>query len=182
MPEKKGSIIGKIGGSVLRLMGGIFSINEFFPQARVEVTAERYLFTKIAYLQPLKKTLQDIELQEDLKWPNEESKELFSLFVEEIQFIVTSLNFSTLLKAFSRYNLKILFNRLTLLFAQKKKAGMKMSELLPPLYKIVQEEFLKQNQAEFRDRYHSSELKKALKIVASEEGEEMGEVDKGKTF
>ena len=77
--------------------------------------------------------------------------------------------------------MKILFNRLTLLFAQKKKTGMKMSELLPPLYKIIQEEFLKQNQTEFRDRYHSSELRKALKVVASEEGQEGGEGE-GKTF
>ena len=46
----------------MKLMGGVFSIGDFLPQAKVEVTAERYLFTKIAYLQPLKKALNDIEL------------------------------------------------------------------------------------------------------------------------
>ena len=50
------------------------------------------------------------------------------------------------------------------------------------MYKIVQEEFLKQSQTEFRDRYHSSELKKALKIVASDEGQEGEENDEGKSF
>ena len=127
MPERRISLVGKIGGSVLKFMGGVFSIGEFLPQAKVEVTAERYLFTKIAYLQPLKKALNDIELSENIKWPNKESRELFSLLVEEIQFIVTSVNFSTLLKANSRYNMKILLNRLTLLFSQRKKTGMKMS-------------------------------------------------------
>ena len=62
MPERKSSLVGIIGGSVLKLMGGVFSIGELFPQARVEVTAERYLFTKVAYLQPLKKAVNDIEL------------------------------------------------------------------------------------------------------------------------
>ena len=45
-----------------------------------------------------------------------------------------------------------------------------MTELLPSLYKILQEEFLKMNMGEFRDRYHSSELKRALKVVAQHEG------------
>ena len=67
------------------------------------------------------------------------------------------MNFSTLLKAFTRYNLKILRNRIYLLLIQKKKVeGIKVAELLPPLYKILQEEFLKMNMGEFRDRYHSS--------------------------
>ena len=53
--------------------------------------------------------------------------------------------------------MKILRNRIYLLLIQKKKVeGIKVAELLPPLYKILQEEFLKMNMGEFRDRYHSS--------------------------
>jgi hypothetical protein len=83
-----------------------------------------------------------------------------------MQFIITSLNFSTLLRSYSRYNLKILQNRLTLLYQAKKRTSFKFSELLPLLYKIIQEEFLRVNQLELREKYHNEKLKRAL-LVAS---------------
>jgi hypothetical protein len=75
---------------------------------------------------------------------------LFGLVVEEIQSSLQSLNFSLLLKAYADYNLKILHNRIQLLLAQKKKVSIKFSELLPLLYKILQEEFLRQEQFQYR--------------------------------
>ena len=124
----------------------MFSFAGMLPQAKVEISAQRYLFTKVAYLQPLKKAVSELEQPSGLTWPNKESRQLFSLLVEEMQFIITSLNFSTLLRSYSRYNLKILQNRLTLLYQAKKRTSFKFSELLPLLYKIIQEEFLKVNQ------------------------------------
>ena len=35
MPEKKTSVLAKIGGGMLKLMGGVFSVGELFPQAKV---------------------------------------------------------------------------------------------------------------------------------------------------
>ena len=60
VPEKKTSIFGKVGGSILKLMGGVFSVGELFPQAKVEISTQRYLFTKMAYLQPLKKATNEL--------------------------------------------------------------------------------------------------------------------------
>ena len=51
-----------------------------------------------------------------------------------------------------------------------------MTELLPLLIKILQEEFYKQNIMELREKYHNGEVKKAIKTVAEGgEGREEGE-------
>lgn len=76
-----------------------------------------------------------------------------------------SLNFSVLLRANADYNLKILLNRIRLLMAAKNRFSFKFSEFLPSLYKILQEEFLKQNQLELRNRFHENELKKAIRAT-----------------
>ena len=55
--EQRSSWLGKIGGSMLKLAGGMFSFAWMLPQAKVEISAQRYLFTKVAYLQPLKKAV-----------------------------------------------------------------------------------------------------------------------------
>ena len=125
--EKRSSWLGKIGGSVLQLAGGIFSISGLLPQAKVEITAQRYLFTKMAYLQPLKKAASELEQSSGIAWPNNESKQLFNLVLEELQFTITSLNFSTVIRAYSNYNLKIMQNRLTLLYQAKKRNSFKFS-------------------------------------------------------
>jgi hypothetical protein len=52
--------------------------------------------------------------------------------------MLTSVNFSILIKAYTRYNIKLLINRFRLLFAHKQKNAIRLTELLPLLYKILQ--------------------------------------------
>ena len=51
------SLLGKVGTGVLKVMGGLISFSGWFPEAKVDVSAERYLLAKGAYLQPLKKAI-----------------------------------------------------------------------------------------------------------------------------
>jgi hypothetical protein len=70
-----------------------------------------------------------------------------------------------LLRSNADYNLKILLNRIRLLMAAKNRTAFKFSEFLPSLYKILQEEFLKQNQLDLRSRFHEHEIKKAIRAT-----------------
>jgi hypothetical protein len=68
--EQRSNWLGKIGGTMLKFAGGMFSFAGMLPQAKVEISAQRYLFTKVAYLQPLKKAVSELEQPSGLTWPN----------------------------------------------------------------------------------------------------------------
>jgi hypothetical protein len=57
------SIFSKMGKTVFKLFGGLFSFAELLPKAKIEITAERYTIAKVAYLQPLKKASRELEVQ-----------------------------------------------------------------------------------------------------------------------
>lgn len=68
--EEKSHWLGKVGGSLLKFASGMFSLGGILPQGKVEISSQRYYFTKIAYLQPLKKAASELEHVSGIAWPN----------------------------------------------------------------------------------------------------------------
>lgn len=90
-PEKKSSFFVRAAGGILSFLGGTIRVFDWFPEAKPEVSSERYDFIRKAYLISALKA--DIE---GIRWPNDESKSLLNLVFEEIIYMILSLNFSVL--------------------------------------------------------------------------------------
>lgn len=99
---------------------------------------------------------------------------------EEITYTLLSLNFNTLIAEHCKFNKQILVNRLHLWFVHSKCAAAKTVKMLPAIFKILKEEFFKDDIFQLRDIYHEKELKKNIKQIAlvHDQGEdpENGEV------
>ena len=79
MPPKP-SLLSKAGSVLAKFIGSIFKVGELLPTPKIEITNERFLFVKNAYLQPLKKAAASLETT--IEWPNQDAKELFQLVIE----------------------------------------------------------------------------------------------------
>lgn len=80
--------------------------------------------------------------------------------------MLLSLNFSILIREHARYNTQVLMNRIRLWLVANRCSSVKTVKILPALFKILKEEFFKDEVYKLRDQYHEKELKKSIRKIA----------------
>lgn len=80
--------------------------------------------------------------------------------------MLLSLNFSILVKEHCTYNKKVLMNRIHLWLIANHCTSAKTVKMLPAIFKILKEEFFRDDVYQMRDAYHEKELKKNIKQIA----------------